>query len=182
MGSAADVIAISTIYVNTNLAAAGGIIAAMALTQMLYKKVDLSLALNGAIAGLVSITAGPDTPSPLMAIMIGAVGGILVVIIVPLLDKLRIDDVVGAISAHLVAGIWGTIAVPLTNSDASLGTQLIGIVSIGAFVVLASSIFWLILKYTMGIRSSEEGEDIGLDRAELGMEAYPEFGRGSPMA
>jgi Amt family ammonium transporter len=117
-----------------------------------------------------------------MAIMIGAVGGILVVIIVPLLDKLRIDDVVGAISAHLVAGIWGTIAVPLTNSDASLGTQLIGIVSIGAFVVLASSIFWLILKYTMGIRSSEEGEDIGLDRAELGMEAYPEFGRGSPMA
>ena len=182
MGSAADVIAISTIYINTNLAAAGGVIAAMALTQILYKKVDLSMALNGAIAGLVSITAGPDTPSPLVAIMIGAVGGILVVIVVPLLDKLKIDDVVGAISAHLVAGIWGTIAVPLTNGDASFVVQLIGIVSIGAFVVLASSIFWLILKFTMGIRASEEEEDMGLDRAELGMEAYPEFGRGSHTA
>jgi ammonium transporter, Amt family len=182
MASAADVIAISTIYINTNLAAAGGVIASMALTQILYKKVDLSMALNGAIAGLVSITAGPDTPSPLMAIMIGAVGGILVVIVVPLLDKLKIDDVVGAISAHLVAGIWGTIAVPLTNDDASFGVQFIGIVSIGAFVVLASSIFWLILKFTVGIRASEEEEDMGLDRAELGMEAYPEFGRGSHTA
>jgi len=179
MGTAGDLIAISQIFINTNIAAAAGVVAAMAATQLMYKKVDLSMALNGAIAGLVSITAGPDTPTLGMAVLIGAVGGILVVFAVPLLDKFKIDDVVGAISAHLVAGIWGTMAVPLTNGDASFVTQATGVVSIGAFVIVTSAIFWLILKFTVGIRVSEEDEEMGLDMAELGMEAYPEFGRGS---
>ena len=179
LGTGADAIAISNIYINTNTAAAGGVLAAMILTQILYKKVDLTMALNGALAGLVSITAAPDTPSLLAALAIGAVGGILVVIFVPLLDKLKIDDVVGAISVHLVAGIWGTIAVAFTNGDASLVTQLIGIASIGAFVFISSAIVWLILKVTMGIRVSEEAEIAGLDHSELAMDAYPEFGKGS---
>jgi Amt family ammonium transporter len=179
LASAADAIAISTIYINTNISAVGGVLAAMALTQLIYKKVDLSMALNGAIAGLVSITAGPDTPSMGQAVMIGAVGGILVVILVPLLDRFKIDDVVGAIPAHLGAGIWGTMVVPFTNTDASFMGQAIGVISIGSFVVVTSTIIWLILKHTVGIRASEEDEMMGLDQSELGMEAYPEFGRGS---
>jgi Amt family ammonium transporter len=179
LASAADAIAISTIYINTNISAVGGVLAAMALTQLIYKKVDLSLALNGAIAGLVSITAGPDTPSMGQAVMIGAVGGILVVILVPLLDRFKIDDVVGAIPAHLGAGIWGTMVVPFTNTDASFMAQAIGVISIGSFVVITSTIIWLILKHTVGIRASEEDEMMGLDQSELGMEAYPEFSRGS---
>jgi Amt family ammonium transporter len=179
MGTAADLVAIANIFINTNIAAAGGVVAAMIATQIMYKKVDLSMALNGAIAGLVSITAGPDTPTLGSAMAIGAVGGVLVVIFVPLLDKFKIDDVVGAISAHLVAGIWGTMAVPLTNGDASFASQALGVVSVGAFVVIASSILWMILKFSVGIRVSAEDEDLGLDMAELGMEAYPEFGRGS---
>jgi len=179
LGTGADAIAITNIYINTNTAAAGGVIAAMIMTQVMFKKVDLTMALNGALAGLVSITAAPDTPSLLAALGIGAVGGVLVVIFVPLLDKLKIDDVVGAISVHLVAGIWGTLAVPLTNGDASFATQAIGIVSIGAFVFIASAVVWMILKVTVGIRVDEEAEQVGLDRAELAMEAYPEFGKGS---
>jgi ammonium transporter, Amt family len=179
LASAADAIAISTIYINTNIAAVGGVLAAMVLTQLIYKKVDLSMALNGAIAGLVSITAGPDSPSMGSAILIGAVGGAIVVFLVPLLDKFKIDDVVGAIPAHLGAGIWGTMAVPITNADASFAAQAMGVVSIGAFVLVTSTITWLVLKYTIGIRASEEDEMMGLDQAELGMEAYPEFGRGS---
>jgi len=179
LGSAADAIAISTIYINTNIAAVGGVLAAMALTQLIYKKVDLSMTLNGAIAGLVSITAGPDTPSLGWAFLIGAVGGAIVVFLVPLLDKFKIDDVVGAISAHLGAGIWGTLAVPLRNGDASFVTQAIGVAAIGAFVIVASTVFWLVIKSTIGIRVGEEEEMLGLDQAELGMEAYPEFGRGS---
>lgn len=179
MGGAADVIAIAGIYINTNMAAVGGVLAAMTLTQIIYKKVDLSMALNGAIGGLVSITAGPDTPTMGSAFLIGAVGGSLVVFAVPMLDKLKIDDVVGAISAHLVCGIWGTMAVPITNAEASFATQAIGVASIGAFVLVCSTVLWLVLKYTIGIRVSEEDEMLGLDRAELGMEAYPEFGRGS---
>jgi Amt family ammonium transporter len=179
LASAADAIAISTIYINTNISAVGGVLAAMALTQLIYKKVDLSMALNGAIAGLVSITAGPDTPSMGQAVMIGAVGGILVVILVPLLDRFKIDDVVGAIPAHLGAGIWGTMVVPFTNTDASFMAQAIGVISIGSFVVITSTIIWLILKHTVGIRASEEDEMMGLDQSELGMEAYPEFSRGS---
>ena len=179
MGTGADVIAITNIYINTTTAAAGGVIAAMILTQILYKKVDLTMALNGALAGLVSITAGPDTPSLLAALAIGAVGGVIVVVVVPILDKLKIDDVVGAIPVHLVCGIWGTMAVPLTNADTSFVHQLIGVVAIGAFVFIASAIVWMILKVTVGIRVSEEDELVGLDRSELGMEAYPEFGKGS---
>ena len=179
LGSAADAIAISTIYINTNIAAVGGVLAAMILTQLIYKKVDLSMALNGAIAGLVSITAGPDTPSLGQSLLIGAVGGAIVVFVVPLLDKLKIDDVVGAVSTHLGAGIWGTLAVPLTNADASFVVQATGVVAIGAFTVVASTILWFALKLTIGIRVSEEDEMNGLDQAELGMEAYPEFGRGS---
>ena len=179
LASAADAIAISKIYINTNISAVGGVLAAMALTQLVYKKVDLSIALNGAIAGLVSITAGPDTPTMGQAALIGAVGGVLVVILVPILDRFKIDDVVGAIPAHLGAGIWGTLAVPLTNTEASFLTQLLGVSAIGAFVIITSTITWLTLKYTIGVRVSEEDEIRGLDQSELGMEAYPEFGRGS---
>jgi Amt family ammonium transporter len=178
LGSALDATAMAIVYTNTNLAAAGGVVAAMILTQILYKKVDLTMALNGAIAGLVSITAGPDLQNHLVAIIVGAIGGILVVVAVPLIDKLKIDDVVGAISAHLVAGIWGTLAVGIFGSG-SLGTQIVGIVAVGVFVVVTSTIVWLALKYTIGIRASEEDEANGLDMAELGLEAYPEFGRGS---
>lgn len=179
MGSAADIRDISTIYINTNLAAAAGVIAAMAMTQLIYKKVDLTMALNGALAGLVSITAEPLAPSPMIAVLIGAVGGILVVFAVPFFDKLKIDDVVGALSVHLVCGIWGTMAVPISNVEKSFATQAIGVVAIGAFVLVASAVVWLAIKYTVGIRVSEEEELIGLDKAELGLEAYPEFGRGS---
>ena len=178
LGSALDATAMAIVYVNTNLGAAAGVVAAMALSQIFYKKIDLTMALNGAIAGLVSITAGPDLQNHLLAIVIGAVGGILVVIAVPLLDKLKIDDVVGAIPAHLVAGIWGTLAVGIFG-DGDLGIQIVGILAVGAFASLASAALWLALKATIGIRVSEEDEELGLDMAELGMEAYPEFGHGS---
>lgn len=178
LGSALDATAIAIVYVNTNLAAAAGVVAAMALTQILYKKIDLTMALNGAIAGLVSITAGPDLQNHLLAIAIGGIGGCLVVVAIPLLDKLRIDDVVGAIPAHLVAGIWGTLAVGIFGGG-DLMIQLTGIVAIGGFVIVTSSLLWLALKYSVGIRVSEENEEMGLDKAELGMEAYPEFGHGS---
>ena len=179
MGSAADVRDIATIYVNTNMAAAAGVVAAVILTQIIYKKLDLTMALNGALGGLVSITAEPLAPSIGIAVLNGAVGGILVVVCVPLLDKLKIDDVVGAIPVHLVCGIWGTIAVVLSNGDASFATQIIGIVAIGAFVLVTSGIVWMVLKLTIGLRASEEEEALGLDRAECGLEAYPEFGGGS---
>jgi Amt family ammonium transporter len=179
MGSAADVAAIANIFANTNAAAAGGVVAAILVTKIVYKKVDLTMALNGALAGLVSITAEPLTPTMGSAALIGAVGGVLVVFAVPFLDRLKIDDVVGAISVHLVAGIWGTMAVPLTNGDVTFTAQAIGVVAIGAFVFIVSAIVWYILKFTMGIRMSEEDELAGGDYAELGMEAYPEFGKGS---
>ena len=136
------------------------------------------MVLNGALAGLVSITAEPLTPSLGAATLIGMVGGIIVVFAVPMLDKLKIDDVVGAIPVHLLAGIWGTLAVPLTNSDASFGTQIYAIVVVGAFVSVVSAAVWFILKATMGIRVGEEEEITGLDVSELGMEAYPEFHKG----
>ena len=175
LGDAGSAITMSNVMVNTNLAACGGMIAAMLLVQIIYKKVDVTMALNGALAGLVAITAGPDTPSLGAATLIGAVGGILVVLAVPFFDKLKIDDVVGALSVHLVCGIWGTLAVPITNSEASFMTQLIGVAAIGAFVVVTSSIVWLVLKVTIGIRASEEDEYRGLDVSEIGMEAYPYF-------
>jgi len=177
MGSAADAVAISSIYINTNLAAAGGVVAAILLNQALYKKLDLTMALNGALGGLVAITAEPLTPAPGLAIVIGAVGGVLVVISVPLLDRLKIDDVVGAIPVHLVCGIWGTVAVVFSNGDAKIAIQVLGILAVGAFVFFASSIVWLAIKMTIGVRPSEEDEALGLDRAECGMEAYPDFSR-----
>ena len=178
LGSALDAAAMAIVFVNTNLAAAGGVVAAMLMAQLLYKKVDLTFALNGALAGLVAITAGPDLQNHLMSVIIGGIGGILVVASVPLLDRLRIDDVVGAIPVHLVAGIWGTLAVGIFGAG-DLVAQIIGIAAVGAFVSVASAIVWLALKFTVGVRVSEEVEDLGLDRAELGMEAYPEFGFGN---
>ncbi len=177
LGTGADAIAVATIFGNTNLAAAGGVVAAMLVSQIVYKKIDLTLALNGAIGGLVSITAEPLAPSFGLSILIGAVGGVLVVLTVPLLDKLKIDDVVGAIPAHLVCGIWGTIIVPLSNADASYATQATGIVAIGIFTLVASFVVWAILKFSVGIRLDAEDESMGIDQAELGMEAYPEFGQ-----
>ncbi len=178
LGSALDAAAMSIVFVNTNLAAAGGVVAAMLVTQLRFGKVDLTMALNGAIAGLVSITAGPDLQNHLTSIFVGAVGGVIVCFAVPLLDKLKIDDVVGAVSAHLAAGIWGTLAVGIFGAGTILG-QLVGIVAVGVFVFVVSYIVWTVLKATVGIRCSEEDEVSGLDKAELGMEAYPEFGRGS---
>ncbi|PUB15518.1 ammonium transporter [Yoonia sediminilitoris] len=175
MGSIGDVADVSRIFANTNAAAAGGAIVALILTQVLYKKPDLTMVLNGALAGLVSITAEPLTPGLGMATIIGGVGGVIVVFAVPFLDKLKIDDVVGAIPVHLFAGIWGTMAVLLTNPDATFMGQLMSIIIVGVFVVVTSAVVWLILKGVMGIRVSEEAEITGLDGAELGMEAYPEF-------
>ncbi|QUS36156.1 ammonium transporter [Falsirhodobacter algicola] len=175
MGTIADVADISRVFVNTNSAAAGGSIAALILTQLVYKKADLTMVLNGALAGLVSITAEPLTPTIGGALLIGAVGGVLVVLTVPLLDKLKIDDVVGAIPVHLVCGIWGTLAVVLSNPDATLGAQLMGIIVVGIFVFVVSAVVWLILKAVMGLRASAEEETLGFDKAELGLEAYPEF-------
>jgi len=178
MDTAANVADISRIFANTNTAAAGGAVAALILTQLLYKKPDLTMILNGALAGLVSITAEPLTPGLGAATLIGAVGGVIVVFAVPFLDKMKIDDVVGAIPVHLFAGIWGTLAVVLTNPDASFGTQLYSIVVVGIFVSVVSAIIWLILKAVTGIRVDEEAEINGLDMSELGMEAYPEFSKG----
>ena len=177
MGTVSDVADVSRIFANTNAAAAGGAIAAAVATQLLYKKVDLTMVLNGALAGLVSITAEPLTPTLGAATLIGGIGGVIVVFTVPLLDKFQIDDVVGAIPVHLIAGIWGTLAVPITNGDASFGTQITSIVIVGVFTFVVSWIVWTILKMTIGIRVSEEVELAGLDNAELGMEAYPEFSR-----
>ncbi len=179
MDSAENVSSIARIFVNTNLAAAAGAIAALILTMIIYRKVDITLVLNGALAGLVSITAEPLAPSVPLSLFIGAVGGVIVVIFVPLLDKLKIDDVVGAIPVHLIAGIWGTMVVPLSNSDATFFGQLVGVVAIGVFTFVASFIVWAILKATIGLRVSEEEEMMGLDAAEIGVEAYPEFGKGS---
>ena len=177
MGTVGDVSDVSRIFANTNMAAASGAIAALILTQVLYKKPDLTMVLNGALAGLVSITAEPLAPTLFGALWIGAIGGVIVVFTVPFLDKLKIDDVVGAIPVHLCAGIWGTIAV-IFYGEASLGTQLTGIIGYGIFTFVASLIVWFILKAVMGIRVTEEDEINGLDMAELGMEAYPEFSKG----
>ena len=181
MGTVGDVTDVSRIFANTNMAAAAGAVAALILTQILYGKVDLTMVLNGALAGLVSITAEPLAPSLFLSLIIGAIGGLIVVVTVPLLDKLKIDDVVGAIPVHFFAGIWGTLAVVLTGGytgEATLGAQILGIVSIIAFVFVTSLIVWVILKAVMGLRVSAEAEVNGLDVSELGMEAYPDFTKG----
>ncbi|WP_280562528.1 ammonium transporter [Chromohalobacter sp. 48-RD10] len=163
------------VLVNTNAAAAGGVIAALILAKIWFRKADLTMALNGAIAGLVAITADPLSPTGLGAMLIGAVGGLLVVVSIVTLDKLKIDDPVGAISAHGVAGLWGVLVVPLTNSSASFSAQIIGALAIFLWCFIASLIVWLIIKAVMGIRVSEEEEYEGVDLAECGLEAYPEF-------
>ena len=178
MGTVGDVSDVSRIFANTNMAAAAGSVAAMILTQVLYGKVDLTMVLNGALAGLVSITAEPLAPTLFGALWIGAVGGIIVVFAVPFLDKLKIDDVVGAVPVHLFGGIWGTIAVVFYNDGTNLATQLMGIAAYGLFTFVASAIIWYVMKVTVGIRVSEEDEMMGLDMSELGMEAYPEFSKG----
>ena len=175
MGTVGDIADIGRVMANTNAAAVGGALAAAILTQLLYKKVDVTFVINGALAGLVSITAEPLTPGLGSATLIGAVGGVLVVLAVPVLDKFKLDDVVGAIPVHLVAGIWGTIAVVFTNPDAKLGVQLLAIVTVGVFVFLISLVLWLMLKAAVGLRPTEEAEVLGLDKAEVGVEAYPEF-------
>jgi Amt family ammonium transporter len=182
MGTLSDASSVARIFVNTNNAAAAGVVVAVILTQVLYGKVDLTMALNGALGGLVAITAEPLTPSVPMALVVGGIGAAIVVVTVPLLDKMRIDDVVGAIPVHLFAGIWGTMAVPLTNPDASFAVQATGIIAIGIFVTIASTIVWLILAAILGLRPTAEEEMAGLDQTEIGIEAYPEFGRGSQIA
>ncbi|MBM1555598.1 ammonium transporter [Sulfitobacter mediterraneus] len=178
MGTLEDVDAVAQIFANTNMAAAAGAVAALILTQGMYGKVDLTMVLNGALAGLVSITAGPLDPTLFGALWIGAVGGVIVVFAVPFLDKLKIDDVVGAIPVHLIAGFWGTLVVPVYTEGTSFVTQIIGFAAVGIFVFVISLVAWMILKATLGIRASEEAEINGLDTSELGMEAYPEFSNG----
>lgn len=167
--------AVSKVFVNTNTAAAGGLVAALIISQIWFGKADLTMILNGALAGLVGITAEPLTPSPLLATIVGAVAGVLVVVAIITIDKMKIDDPVGAISVHGVCGIWGLIAVSFTNPDGSIVAQLTGIVVIFAWVFATSFVVWLILKAVMGIRVSEEEELEGVDVAECGLAAYPEF-------
>ena len=176
-GTVGDITDVSRIFANTNMAAASGAVAALILTQVLYRKPDLTMVLNGCLAGLVSITAEPLAPSLFGSLLIGAVGGVIVVVTVPLLDKLKIDDVVGAIPVHLFAGIWGTIAVAFSGS-ATIGAQITGIIAYGVFTFIGALILWFILKAIVGIRVTEEAEINGLDMAELGMEAYPDFSKG----
>lgn len=175
LGDMASANAVAMVFLNTNTAAAGGAIAALIVAKLLFGKADLTMILNGALAGLVAITAGPDTPTPLMATIIGAVGGLIVVFSIVFMDKVKIDDPVGAISVHGVVGLWGLLAVPLTNSDASFSAQIIGAATIFIWVFVTSFIVWSILKMVMGIRVTEEEEAEGVDLVECGMEAYPEF-------
>ncbi|MGR3521439.1 MAG: ammonium transporter [Paracoccus sp. (in: a-proteobacteria)] len=175
IGSVNDAADVSRIFVNTNMAASAGAVAAIIVTQLAYGKIDLTMVLNGALAGLVSITAEPLTPSIFAAVLIGGIGATLACLAVPMLDRFKIDDVVGAIPVHLIAGIWGTLIVPATNPDTGFVTQIIGIVAIGAFVFSVSLVVWLALRAFGGIRVSQDAEITGLDISEMGMEAYPDF-------
>ncbi len=167
--------AVAAVFVNTNMAAAGGVIAALLTARAVFGKADLTMALNGALAGLVAITAEPLAPSPIWATLVGVIGGVIVVFSIITMDKLRVDDPVGAISVHGVVGMWGLLAVPLSNGDATFGAQLAGLFTILIWTFVVSFIVWLILKVTMGIRVSEEEEYEGVDIGECGLEAYPEF-------
>ena len=171
-GTFDDVTSVATIYINTNLAAGGGVMTAAVISRLLGGKTDVVMMLNGAIAGLVAITAEPLTPSTLAAIFIGAIGGLVMYFSTKLLFKLKIDDVVGAIPSHLVAGVWGTLAVPLTNGDVSFGAQFLGTISIVVFVFVVSLIVFQIMKATIGLRISKEAERLGTDKAEVGVVAY----------
>ena len=167
--------AVAQVFVNTNIAACGGLVAALILARLWFGKADLTMALNGALAGLVAITADPLSPAAEWAVVIGAIGGLIVVVSIVLLDKIRIDDPVGAISVHGTCGIWGIIAVCFNNGDASFMGQSTAYSRSSLWVFIASGIIWYILKATMGIRVSEEEEMSGVDIAETGIEAYPEF-------
>ena len=175
LGDIANANSVAMVFLNTNAAAAGGLVVALVMARMLFGKADLTMALNGALAGLVAITAEPSTPSPLAATLIGAVGGAIVVFSIITLDKLKIDDPVGAISVHGVVGLWGLLAVPLTNDGTSFVGQLVGAGTIFAWVFGVSFVVWLVIKAIMGIRVSEEEEYEGTDIGECGLEAYPEF-------
>ena len=174
LGSAADAVSMSHVLVNTNLAAAAGVMAALAVSRAILGRIDLHAGLNGAIAGLVSITAGPDIVDHYWAIVIGAVGSVLCVAGIKLLEKVKLDDVVGAVPAHLFAGIWGTLAVCIA-AGGQFHVQLLGVVSIGAFVFVVSWLVWRVLDMTLGARVSQSVERLGQDAGELGIEAYPEF-------
>ena len=175
LGDIANANSVAMVFLNTNAAAAGGVIAALIIARMLFGKADLTMALNGALAGLVAITAEPSTPTALGATLIGAAGGVLVVFSIITLDKMKIDDPVGAISVHGVVGMWGLLAVPLTNGDATFGGQIAGLLTILVWVFVTSMIVWVAIKAIMGVRVSEEEEYEGCDIGECGMEAYPEF-------
>ena len=174
LGSAADAVSMSVVLVNTNLGAAAGVVAALAVSKRILGRMDLIAGLNGAIGGLVSITAGPDITEHWWAIVIGAIGGVLCTAGIKVLEMMKLDDVVGAIPAHLICGIWGTIAVCIAGG-AGIGTQLLGIVTIGAFSFVASFIVWKLIDMTIGLRVSKKVEELGQDVGELGIEAYPEF-------
>ena len=174
LGSAFDAVGMSNVIVNTNLAAAAGVVAALAVSRSILGKMDLFAGLNGAIAGLVSITAGPDIIDHWWAIIIGAVGGVLCTVGIKMLENLKIDDVVGAIPAHLLCGIWGTLAASIA-AGASFGVQLLGVVSVAVFVFVVSYIVWRLIAMTVGLRVSAQAERMGQDTAELGIESYPEF-------
>ena len=169
---------VAMVFLNTNAAAAGGAVAALILAKVLFKKADLTMALNGALAGLVAITAEPSTPTALQATLFGAIGGVIVVLSIISLDKLKIDDPVGAISVHGVVGLFGLLLVPVTNDGASFSGQLIGAATIFTWVFVTSFVVWYVLKVTMGIRVTEEEEYEGVDKSDCGMEAYPEFTNG----
>jgi len=175
LGDIASANSVAMVFLNTNAAAAGGVIAAIIVARILFGKADLTMALNGALAGLVAITAGPDTPTALAATIIGAIGGMLVVFSIVTLDKMKIDDPVGAISVHGVVGLWGVMAVPFTNDGTGFAAQFIGAATIFFWVFIASFVTWFVIKMIMGVRVSEEEEYEGLDIGECGMEAYPEF-------
>ncbi|WP_448213630.1 ammonium transporter [Colwellia sp. MEBiC06753] len=178
LGDIGNAHSVAMVFLNTNAAAAGGAIAALILAKVLFKKADLTMALNGALAGLVAITAEPSTPTALQATIFGMVGGVIVVFSIIGLDKLRIDDPVGAISVHGVVGLFGLLLVPVTNTGATFSGQLIGAATIFGWVFVTSFIVWFALKATMGIRVSEEEEYEGVDKSDCGLEAYPEFTRG----
>jgi Amt family ammonium transporter len=177
LGDIASANAVAMVFLNTNTAAAGGAVAALIVAKLLYGRADLTMALNGALAGLVAITAEPSTPTAFQATLFGAFGGVLVVFSIAALDRLRIDDPVGAISVHGTCGLLGVLLVPITNGDVSLVGQIIGALTIFVWVFVASMVVWAILKFTIGIRVSEEEEYTGVDVVECGVEAYPEFVR-----
>ncbi len=174
LGSAADVVAMGHVLVNTNLAAAAGVMTALAFSHLILRRMDMFAGLNGAIAGLVSITAGPDITSHLWAVIIGAIGGIICTVAIKLLEKMKLDDVVGAVPAHLFAGVWGTLAVCIA-AGGNFGVQLLGVVAVGAFVFVVSLVLWKVIDVLLGVRVTKQVEQLGQDVAELKIEAYPEF-------